>query len=111
MAATPCAILPCPGFRESCRSLNWRTHKKQLARKSGTVEVRAIFELNPPPYPMFRGTDDMASNHIYVRKVLPCIYSSAAGLKTGNPIHAREKSVEIQSVLKGLRLPTETEEK
>ncbi|KAJ8537162.1 hypothetical protein K7X08_035563 [Anisodus acutangulus] len=57
MAATPSATLPsaffpCPGFPESCRSLNWRTHKKQLGRKAGTVKVRAKFELNHPPYPM-----------------------------------------------------------
>ncbi|XP_059300479.1 superoxide dismutase [Fe], chloroplastic [Lycium ferocissimum] len=57
MAATPSAtlpstFLPCPGFRESCRILNWRTHKKQLVRKAGAVKVRATFELEPPPYPM-----------------------------------------------------------
>ncbi|OIT02507.1 PREDICTED: superoxide dismutase [Fe], chloroplastic-like [Nicotiana attenuata] len=46
------AFLPFQGFRESCRTLNWRTHKKQLARKAGDVKVTAKFELTPPPYPM-----------------------------------------------------------
>ncbi|XP_015070270.1 superoxide dismutase [Fe], chloroplastic [Solanum pennellii] len=45
-------FLPSPGFHESYRSLNWRTHKKQIASKAGTVKVTAKFELNPPPYPM-----------------------------------------------------------
>ncbi|KAH0702396.1 hypothetical protein KY290_017686 [Solanum tuberosum] len=45
-------FLPSPGFHESCLSLNWRIHKKQLARKAGPVKVTAKFELNPPPYPM-----------------------------------------------------------
>ncbi|XP_016501180.1 superoxide dismutase [Fe], chloroplastic-like [Nicotiana tabacum] len=46
------AFLPFQGFRESCRTLNWRTHKKQFARKAGPVKVTAKFELMPPPYPM-----------------------------------------------------------
>lgn len=45
----PSPFLPSLGFHESCRSLNWRTHKKQLGRKA---KVTAKFELNPPPYPM-----------------------------------------------------------
>ncbi|MCD7463650.1 Fibronectin type III and SPRY domain-containing protein 1, partial [Datura stramonium] len=51
-ATLPSPFLPCPGFPESCRSLNWRTQKKQLARKAGPLKVTAKFELNPPPYPL-----------------------------------------------------------